>query len=101
MLGELERGIADEAMDAGLGGRVGGTATMLRRPGCALAGAGRHADDGASALLHHQPHGFGKTENGVGRFAARVAQILDGEKRAINVVVTVNQEQLHRQDRIN
>src|SRR6202040_2498902 len=48
-----------------------------------------------SQMFHHQPQRFREPENRIGWFAPRVRQILDGKKRAINVVMTVNQKQLH------
>src|SRR5439155_515049 len=41
------------------------------------------------------PQRFRKTENRVSRFAARIRKIRYGEKRAVNVVVTVDKNQSH------
>src|ERR1700761_5046573 len=47
-------------------------------------------------MFHHKPQRFRKTKNGVGRFASGIREIRDGEKRPINVVMTVDQQQSHR-----
>src|SRR6267143_992582 len=47
-------------------------------------------------MLNHQPHCFCEAENCVGRFALGVREIRDGEKRAINVIVTVDKQEFHR-----
>src|SRR4029077_16983978 len=46
-------------------------------------------------MFHHEPQRFRKTENGVGRFASGIREIRDGEKRPVNVVMTVDQQQSH------
>src|SRR6266487_3052314 len=46
-------------------------------------------------MFDHQAQGFCKSEDRVRRFAAGIRQILDREKRAINVVMTVDEQQLH------
>src|SRR5437879_10946800 len=47
-------------------------------------------------MFDHQAQGFCKSEDRVRRFAARIRQILNREKRARNVVMTVDEQQLHR-----
>jgi hypothetical protein len=49
-------------------------------------------------MLNHQAQCFCETENCVGRFALGIREIRDGEKRAINVIVTIDKEQFHRKD---
>src|SRR5262249_35258385 len=46
-------------------------------------------------MFHHQPQRFRKAENRVGRFAAGIREIRDSEKRAVNVVMTVDKQQSH------
>jgi hypothetical protein len=46
-------------------------------------------------MFEHEAERFRETENGVGRFALRVGEMEDREIGAVNVVVTVNEEQLH------
>jgi hypothetical protein len=46
-------------------------------------------------MFDHEPERFGEPENCVRRFAPGVRQVLDREKRPVNVVVTVDEEQLH------
>jgi hypothetical protein len=46
-------------------------------------------------MFHHQAQRFRKSENGVSRFAPGIREIRDGEKRPINVVMTVDQQQSH------
>src|SRR5881392_4398469 len=46
-------------------------------------------------MLQHQPQSFGKTENGVRRFAAGIRQIRDREERAVDVAMAVNEQQFH------
>jgi hypothetical protein len=52
-------------------------------------------------MFDHQAHRFCKPEDRVRRFTAGIRQILDREKRAIDVVMTVDQKQLHLKNRIN
>src|SRR5437764_2512759 len=49
-------------------------------------------------MFQHQPQRFGETENRIGWFAARVAQVRDREKRAINVIMPVDQKQFHEME---
>ena len=46
-------------------------------------------------MFDHEPQCFGETKNGVGRFAFGIGQVRDGEERAINVIVAVDEKQLH------
>jgi hypothetical protein len=46
-------------------------------------------------VLDHEPERFGETEDGVGGLAPGILQVLDREKRPVNVVMPVDQEQLH------
>src|SRR6266487_5645435 len=46
-------------------------------------------------MFDHQAQGFCKSEDRVRRFAAGIRQILDREERAINVVMTVDEQQPH------
>jgi hypothetical protein len=46
-------------------------------------------------MFEHQPERFRESEDGVGRFAAGIGKILDREKGAVNVVMPVDQKQLH------
>ena len=46
-------------------------------------------------ILHHAADGFYETVDRVGRFAAGVREFADGEERAVNVVVAVDEEELH------
>src|SRR6267378_394561 len=47
-------------------------------------------------MLDHQPQCFREPENCVGRFTLGVREIRDSEKRAINVIVTVDKQEFHR-----
>src|SRR6266481_2551916 len=47
-------------------------------------------------MLNHQPHCFCEAENCVCRFTLGVREIRDSEKRAINVIVTVDKQEFHR-----
>jgi hypothetical protein len=47
-------------------------------------------------MFNHQPQGFCETENRVGRFALGIREVGDSEKRAINVIVTIDKQEFHR-----
>ncbi len=47
-------------------------------------------------MLNHQAQCFCETENCVGRFTLGIREIRDSEKRAINVIVTVDKQEFHR-----
>jgi hypothetical protein len=46
-------------------------------------------------MFDHEPERFREPEDRVGRFAPGVRKILDREKRPVNVVMPVDEEQLH------
>jgi hypothetical protein len=46
-------------------------------------------------MFDHEPKRFREPEDCVGRFASRIGEVLDREKRAVNVVMSVDEEQLH------
>src|SRR6266513_332159 len=47
-------------------------------------------------MFDHQPQRLRETENGIGRFTLGIREIRDSEKRAINVIVTVDKQEFHR-----
>jgi hypothetical protein len=71
VFGQLQGHIADEAMHAGLGGRVCGAALVVGRPGGTLTRAGGNADDFAVALSHHVRHGVSRTQEGAPQVEAQ------------------------------
>jgi hypothetical protein len=46
-------------------------------------------------MFDHEPERFRESENRVGRFAPGIRKVLDREKRPVNVVMPVDEEQLH------
>src|ERR1700674_5089766 len=46
-------------------------------------------------MFDHEPERFRESKDRVGRFAPGIREVLDREKRAVNVVVAVDQKQLH------
>src|SRR6266513_5964152 len=46
-------------------------------------------------MFQHKPQRFRKAENGVGRFASGIGEIRNGEKRSVNVVMTIDKQQFH------
>jgi hypothetical protein len=46
-------------------------------------------------VFDHQAKGLGETEDRIRRFTARVREVLDREKRAVNIIVAINQQELH------
>jgi hypothetical protein len=46
-------------------------------------------------MFHHEAKGFGEAEDRVRRFATGIREIRDREKGTVNVVVTVDEKQLH------
>src|SRR5438045_8962295 len=47
-------------------------------------------------MFDHQPQCFCEPEDGIGRYTLGIREIRDSEKRAINVIVPVNKQELHR-----
>src|SRR6266480_5228026 len=47
-------------------------------------------------MFDHQPQCFCEPEDGIGRFTLGIREIRDSEKRAINVIVTVDKQEFHR-----
>src|SRR4029450_12304259 len=47
-------------------------------------------------MFDHQPQRLRETEDGIGRFTLGIREIRDSEKRAINVIVTVDKQEFHR-----
>src|SRR5881409_887955 len=47
-------------------------------------------------MFDHQPQCFCEPEDGISRFTLGIREIRDSEKRAINVIVTVNKQEFHR-----
>src|SRR5205823_14233376 len=48
-------------------------------------------------MFDHQPQRLRETENGIGRFTLGIREIRDSEKRAINVIVTVDKQEFRRE----
>ena len=46
-------------------------------------------------IFQHAPDRFGESVDRIGRFAAGIGKILDREKRSVNVVMSVDQKELH------
>jgi len=46
-------------------------------------------------MFDHEPERFREPENGVCRFAPGIGEVLDREKGSVNVVMPVDQKQLH------
>jgi hypothetical protein len=46
-------------------------------------------------MFEHEAQSFGESEDRVCRFAARIGEILDREKGAIDIVMPVDQKQFH------
>jgi aromatic ring-opening dioxygenase LigB subunit len=46
-------------------------------------------------MLEHEAERFRESENRVGRFAARIREVLNRKEGTVNVVVSVDQKQLH------
>jgi hypothetical protein len=46
-------------------------------------------------MFDHEPERFGEPEDRIRRLTPGIRQVLDREKRPVNVIVTVDQEQLH------
>src|SRR5438045_9034301 len=47
-------------------------------------------------MFDHQPQCFCEPEDGIGRYTLGIREIRDSEKRAINVIVTVDKQEFHR-----
>jgi hypothetical protein len=52
-------------------------------------------------MFEHEPKRFGESEDRVRRFAARIRKILNGKEGAVNVVMPVDQKQLHLRKVVN
>ena len=48
-----------------------------------------------------KPERFRETENRIRGFAFRIREVRNREERTVNIIVSVDQKQLHRLDRIN
>ena len=69
MLGEFHRRITNEPVNPGLRGRIGRSSDVVRRPRGTVARTGRHADDRAGALMHHQPCCGARAQKGPAKVA--------------------------------
>jgi hypothetical protein len=46
-------------------------------------------------MFQHEPERFGESKDGVSRFAAGIRKVKDREIGAVNVVMTVNEQEFH------
>ena len=46
-------------------------------------------------MFNHEPERFRESEDRVRRFASGIRQVLNRKKRTVNVIVSVDEEQLH------
>ena len=49
-------------------------------------------------MFQHEPERFGESENCVGRFAAGIREMQNREIRAVNVVVTIDQQEFQKME---